>query len=89
MVSDVFNSRYDDWKARVVEVYEEFNRRLGGLGSQQILCHEQLSGGVVSITYADGHVVLVNYSEGDVETSYGIVPARDYVVTQTGGEGDE
>ncbi|MBQ8752982.1 MAG: hypothetical protein IJZ13_07755 [Clostridia bacterium] len=86
MVTDVFNSRYADWKARVVEVYQEFDQRLKPLYGQQMVEHRRLTEEVACVTYADGSVLLVNYGEEAAETPYGTVPARDYTVT-TGGEG--
>ena len=85
MVTDVFNSRYADWKTRVVEVYREFDQRLKPLYDQQMVEHRRLTGEVACVTYADGSVLLINYGAEAAETPYGTVPARDYTVI-TGGE---
>lgn len=86
VVSDVFNSCYDDWKDLVVEVHKEFNERLALLANQQMVRHEVLSEGVSCVTYANGSVLVVNYNETPAVTAYGTVPAQDYAVF-AGGEG--
>ncbi len=86
VVSDVFNSCYDDWKDLVVEVHKEFNERLVSLANQQMVRHEVLTEGVSCVTYANGSVLVVNYNETPAATAYGTVPAQDYAVF-AGGEG--
>lgn len=89
VISDVFNSRFDDWKDQIVQVYEEFNRRLSPLNGQKIQRHEYLSEDVACVTYENGSIVLVNYGLQETETPYGTVPAKDYMVIQGEGNGNE
>lgn len=82
--NDVFNSRYDDWKEAVADTYQEFNSRLSGVQGQRMVGHEYLKPGVACVTYEDGSVLLVNYTQKPVKTKWGTTPARDYAVYPKG-----
>ena len=41
------------------------------------------------VTYENGSIVLVNYGLQETETPYGTVPAKDYMVIQGEGNGNE
>ena len=80
----LFSSTWSDWEPVVVDTYREFKENFGTLAGLRMTSHKALSEKSRKITYEDGTVIYLNYSEKD-ETFDGItIPAKDYVVI--GGE---
>lgn len=79
-----FNLYYANWEDTVRAVYDEFSR-LSGYCSGVMTEHEILEGDLRRITYENGCVVLINYSDTAATVDAQTVPARGYCVLN--GEG--
>ena len=77
-----FGAEYEAWRDRAVEIYERYNRELGGTFCQKMLSHRYEAAELTCTTYEDGTKVYVNYSFSEQTAADGtVVPARDYVVS--------
>lgn len=77
-----FGAEYAAWRDRAVEIYERYNRELGGIFCQRMLSHRYEAAELTCTTYEDGTKVYVNYSFYEQTAADGtVVPARDYVVS--------
>jgi len=81
-----FSSCYEDWVKTAVDIYKEFNERLGDIWSKNIIEHKKLNQGLYSITYEDGSVVYVNYNEQEASINEHKIKALDYLVVDRRGE---
>lgn len=76
---------FTDWKDSAVELYNDFNSKLGDVYNQYIVGHEKLANGVYKTTYENGKAVVVNYNYADYDYEGTTVPQRDFVTLKTGG----
>jgi hypothetical protein len=81
----LFSSYYEDWTDTIVDVYKEFNDRLGGIWSQIIVEHEKVMDDVYKITYGDGAQIYINYREEPVRVNGKDIPGLDYLVVDKEG----
>ncbi len=79
-VTDIFSSRFADWETVITQTYTEFASRLSDVYRQTMVSHKYVQDDVVCVTYAEGHRVVVNYSDEDVTIDGTTVPANDYTV---------
>lgn len=61
--SDLFTSRYEDWKNEAATVYQEFCEVLDGIWKAAMIRHERVTDTLVRVTYDNGAVLLLNYDE--------------------------
>jgi frataxin-like iron-binding protein CyaY len=80
----LFSSYYEAWIDPAVEVYKEFNQRLGSIWREKIIKHQKLDENLVRVTYSNGSVVYVNYGESDAEVGGYIIKAKDYYMVMEG-----
>lgn len=76
---------FTDWKDSAVELYNNFNSKLGDVYNQYIVNHEKLSNGVYKTTYESGKSVVVNYNYADYDYEGTTIPQRDFVTFKSGG----
>ncbi len=76
---------FTDWKDSAVELYNNFNSKLGDVYNQYIVNHEKLSNGVYKTTYESGKSVVVNYNYADYDYEGTKIPQRDFVTFKSGG----
>ena len=76
----LYSVNYEAWIERALTTYQRVNEEMGYLSNVEMVSHEIVRKDVVKITYADGSVVYVNYTDEAV-TEDGIdVGARDFAV---------
>lgn len=63
--SNVFTSRYLDWKEEIIRQYQYVKNALEPVKSASVISREVLEVGVVLITYSNGVELLVNYTGND------------------------
>lgn len=82
--TDLEDSYYlssEGWKERCMERYEMFNEVYRATEGFDIRTHEILTKNTRKVTYQNGAVVYVNYSDGDYTTEDGVVvPAHGYLL---------
>lgn len=61
--SDLFTSRYEDWRNEATAVYQEFSEALDGIWKAAMIRHERITDTLVRVTYDNGAVLLLNYDE--------------------------
>ncbi len=77
----LFSSTFADWSPIVVETYKEFVANLSSVSGKQMTNHEILSEDVRRVTYENGVVIYVNYSDNEQKADGYTIPANDYIVT--------
>ena len=83
----LFSSYYGDWEDTILEVFREFNDRLGGIWHQTMIRHEKIMKDVFKVTYEDGSQIYVNYRDEAVQVDGRKIPKLDYLVV--GKEADK
>lgn len=81
----LFSSYYEDWLDTAVELYKEFNERLGDVWSKKMVEHQKLKEDVYVVTYEDGSKVYVNYRTTSVQVGDNTVGPMDYLVVSKEG----
>ncbi len=76
----LYSVNYEAWMETAISDYNRANEAIGKLSGLTITKHEIVQTDVVRVTYEDGTVVLVNYSQEDVTVDGVTVGARDYIV---------
>ena len=76
----LYSVNYEAWIDRAVETYRRVNEETGYLSGVEMLSHEIVRDGVVKVTYADGSIVCVNYTDETVTESGMQIDARDFAV---------
>jgi hypothetical protein len=66
----------------MVEIYNEYNEKLGHTFNQEIIDHEMLTEDVTVTVYEDGTKAYVNYGYSDYSVDGITVGARDYCVVK-------
>lgn len=79
LYSQYFGADFSAWEAQAVEIYQEYNDKLGHIFSQTITDHYKVSDYVTATVYEDGTTVYVNYGLKDYNTDGVTVPARSYI----------
>lgn len=77
-----FAADYSLWHDRILEIYNEYNEKLGHTFNQRMVNHEVLDTEITCTTYEDGTKVYVNYREQDYTAGGVKIPARDFVVVK-------
>lgn len=78
--SELFTSKYDNWKEDVIQDYKEINNRLGKTASMYMIKHEKIKEDVYQVTYEEGIKVIVNYSDVQQNVNGNQVAPMDYLV---------
>lgn len=83
--SHLYTSRFENWRKIVTEQYEEVRSVYEMTKNASIVNREIIQEGLIEISYSNGAVVLVNYTDEDLESDQGIVPEQSFIVNE-GGE---
>lgn len=78
--SNLFTSRFSDWKEEIVRQYHYVNEALSPVRQASILSREVLDDGVVLVSYSNGIKLLINYTGKDYTYQTQVVSATDYEV---------
>ncbi|MDE6419268.1 MAG: hypothetical protein K2K87_01935 [Lachnospiraceae bacterium] len=76
----LYSVNYEAWIDRALATYQRVNEQMGYLSNVEMVSHEIVRKDVVKITYADGSVVYVNYTDEAVTEDGITVGARDFAV---------
>lgn len=82
LYTEYYGSDYDAWHDEIVEIYNNYNSKMGHVFNQKMVDHKNISAKLSCTTYEDGTKVYVNYSYADATTDDGVVPARDFIVVK-------
>ncbi len=78
--NELYNSQYTLWKDRMIDVYKEFNEKLGDVWYQNMVEHKRLAEDLVCVTYENGTKIYINYAETAQTVDNITVPSMDYLV---------
>jgi len=81
----LFNSQYEYWLNTAVDIYKEFNDRLQETWNTEMIKHEKLNANLVKISYSNGAVLYINYSDEDIIQDGYRIGAKDYIVIDRKG----
>lgn len=82
-LENYFSLNYEDWEARIVEVYGKINDALSRVKGAAMTDHFVVSDGVYCSCYDNNLKIYVNYNEEDYVTEDGVtVPAGGYVAEE-------
>jgi len=62
-----YSTGYDIWKEQAVSLYHKINTELSKVSAEVIVKHEILESGVRKVTYSNGIIFYLNYSERTIE----------------------
>lgn len=75
-----YTSCYDNWKEQILTDYKKVNAALQSVQTAYIIDHQQITEEVYCTVYDNKTKIYVNYSDADVTTADGIVPAGSFFV---------
>lgn len=75
-----YATKYTNWSDDAVEMYNTVNSALGKVSGETITEHEIVQEGVKKITYSNGAVIYVNYTNKDVTVDGVTVSAENFFV---------
>ena len=78
--SNLYSTQFDIYKETLVEYDAQLREVADKVADAFIVSHEKTSGEVVKVTYDNGVVIYVNYSEKDVTVDGVTIDARSYKV---------
>ncbi len=76
--SDLYSTEYGTYKDTIVEYDKELRAIAEAVNGAFIVSHEKLEEGVAKVTYDNGKVIYVNYTDGDVAVDGYHVTAMSY-----------
>ena len=76
----LFSSEYQNWIGDAEAIYKEMNENLKDVWNAFIVSHEEVKNDVFKVTYDNGKVVYVNYTDKNVVVDRVTVEALNYVV---------
>ena len=78
MCHELYTTTFANWEQQAIDVYNTVNEALAPVTGSAIVGHEILDGDVRKVTYENGVVIYLNYSETG-KTVDGIeIPAMSY-----------
>lgn len=75
-----YTSCYGDWEEQILADYNQVNAALKSVQAAYIVDHQQVASKVYCTMYDNEIKIYVNYSDADVTTADGIVPADSFLV---------
>ena len=76
-MNQFFATTYDTWKGEAIDIYNRVNEALKYVSGAQITGHE-IQGDVRKITYSNGVVIYINYSDEAESMDGKTIPAMSY-----------
>lgn len=81
---DVYTSEFKIWKDEIIEQYQKVEESLGEVEGERIESRNVPQTGVVEVTYSNGKVIIVNYTD-ETYTSNGIeVEVKNFAIVEKG-----
>lgn len=75
-----YNSLYKDLSKKIVENYKKVSSFYEKIGNSEIASHSILENGLRETFFSNGVRVYVNYSSKDLESEFGVVKAKSFLV---------
>lgn len=75
----LFTSDYEQWKETIHETADEFERELSVVKNEYMVSHTS-ENQIVTVQYANGVMVVINYNDNPVQVHDTEIPAMDYKV---------
>ncbi len=82
----LFNSYYKHWVQYIIDVYKEFNQRLGGIWGKKMVEHERVNEKLVKVLYSNGTIIYINYDDKQIYHDGYLIEKHDYLVVEKGDE---
>ncbi|WP_413303270.1 DUF5696 domain-containing protein [Bacillus sp. 1P10SD] len=82
---DVYTSEFSIWKDEIIDQYKKVKESLGQVEGATIVGREVPKAGVVKITYSNGKIIVVNYSDAAFSIDGIEVATKNFAVIE-GGE---
>lgn len=79
---EIYSSKYSDWKASIVSIYSDMQKKVGFLWNNTIDRHEKISDDLVRVVYGNVASVYLNYSNKEISYNGIVIPAMDYTVVK-------
>lgn len=79
-MSSDYSTAFDVWAEKAADVYAEVNAVLRQVSGQQMEAHEILENGLRKVTYSNGIVIYINYTQQELQADGLTVPAMGYSV---------
>ena len=77
--TEYYASKFDAWKDKFVEIYNEYNSKMAPVMNSPIKDHVIVDENVTKTVFENGYVVYVNFSYANYVTPSGkFIPERDY-----------
>ncbi|WP_372590227.1 DUF5696 domain-containing protein [Fervidobacterium pennivorans subsp. carthaginiensis] len=80
---DYPSTRYEDWKTKIVEIYNTVNSALKYVKGSTITDRIVIKPGVVKVTYSNGYEIYINYTNEEFKDSLVVVPAESFKVVKS------
>lgn len=80
----VYTSEFNLWKDEIVEQYKMVEESLGQVEGATITAREIPKAGVVEVTYSNGKMIIVNYTDSPYSAHGTQVQALDFAVIERG-----
>lgn len=77
----LFSAKFSDWKDKIVTSYEQYNEFYKSVAGATMTSHEVVQDDVNRVTYSNGVVVSLNYTNKDVRVEGTVVPANSYTIS--------
>ena len=79
-MNNYYSTTFSTWVDTAAEIYAEVNEALRKVSGAAMVSHEILDSGLRKVTYSNGRVIYVNYSQQDITADGVTVPAMGYEV---------
>lgn len=73
-----YTTTFANWKEQAVDVYNQTNEALCNVNGSAIVNHEILSDAVRKVTYDNGVIIYLNYSDEEQKADGITIPAMSY-----------
>ena len=77
-MNSFYATTYETWKEEAIEVYGQVNEALKYVSGSQIIDHEIMDNDVRKVTYDNGVIIYINYSEKTQNVDGQSIPAMSY-----------
>ncbi|MBP3237594.1 MAG: hypothetical protein J6M24_00695 [Lachnospiraceae bacterium] len=83
-INNLYATNYVNWVDEACDIYREVNNALAPVTKASVIRHDILDGNnkIKKITYDNGVVIYVNYSDDSVATSDGTIGPKNYMVVK-------
>ncbi|PLR99077.1 DUF5696 domain-containing protein [Bacillus sp. T33-2] len=81
---DVYTSEFSVWKDEIAEQYAKVEQSLGRVEGAAIVARDVPQAGIVEVSYSNGKMIIVNYTDKPYSKDSIQVAAKDFAVVERG-----